>query len=197
MSIAACGKIKIEFSLCPEFRGLEHLHRYILSMNYVLVFSTSIFFVCCSSYQSPCNRFATGSYVQEPKQFSSALGLLDIRLLYKSGTNIDGSVYFCYLTQDGVQSPTLVVWPGDHLRLTLTNLVEVPPFTAANMATLNENYGTNLHFHGMTVSPAPGQDFALTLVPPGMSTTYELDIPADHPTGLFWSEKFFSNTLLA
>jgi FtsP/CotA-like multicopper oxidase with cupredoxin domain len=105
-----------------------------------------------------------------------------------SGTNIDGSVHFCYLTQDGIQSPTLVVWPGDHLRLTLTNLVQIPPYTAANTETLNENYGTNLHFHGMNVSPAPGQDFAVTLVAPGMSTTYELDIPVDHPTGLFWSE---------
>jgi hypothetical protein len=135
---------------------------------------------------SPCTRFPAGDYVQEPPQIPSALGLLDLRLLYKSGMGDDGNMQYCYLTQDGAQSPTLLVWPGDRLRLTVTNLVEVPTYSAADSALVNANYGTNVHFHGMSVSPAPGQDFAVTIVAPGTSFTHELDIPADHPSGLFW-----------
>ena len=124
--------------------------------------------------------------MQEPAQYYSSLGLLEVRLLYKAGMGDDGNMQYCYVTQDGVQSPTLMVWPGDHVRLTLTNMVEVPQYAAADAAFINANYGTNLHFHGMFVSPAPGQDFAVTLVAPGASFTYEVDIPADHPAGLFW-----------
>ena len=105
--------------------------------------------------------------MQEPAQYYSSLGLLEVRLLYKAGMGDDGNMQYCYVTQDGVQSPTLMVWPGDHVRLTLTNMVEVPQYAAADAAFINANYGTNLHFHGMFVSPAPGQDFAVTLVAPG------------------------------
>ena len=135
---------------------------------------------------SPCSRLPAGDFVQEPAQISSALGLLELRLLYKAGIGEDGNMQFCYLTQDGIQSPTLIVSPGDRLRLTITNLVEVPSYSAADPAFVNANYGTNLHFHGMFVSPAPLQDFAVTVVAPGTSFTHELDIPADHPPGLFW-----------
>ena len=138
------------------------------------------------SVRSPCVRYTPGSAIQEPAQYYSSLGLLEVRLLYKAGMGDDGNMQYCYVTQDGVQSPTLMVWPGDHVRLTLTNMVEVPQYAAADAAFINANYGTNLHFHGMFVSPAPGQDFAVTLVAPGASFTYEVDIPADHPTGLFW-----------
>ena len=133
--------------------------------------------VLLSCYASPCSRFLTGSRVQEPVQYYSSLGLLQIRLLYKGGIGEDGNMQFCYLTQDGVQSPTLMLWPGDHLSLTLSNMVEVPQYTTVDESFINTNYGTNLHFHGMFVSPVPGQDFAVTLVAPGTSFDYELDIP--------------------
>jgi hypothetical protein len=143
------------------------------------------------SYSAPCSRSPSGSDVKEPGQYYSALGSLHIRLIYKGGVGSDGNTQYCYITQDGVQSPTLMVWPGDRLRLTLTNLVEVPQYATADAAFINANYGTNLHFHGMFVSPAPGQDFAVTLVAPGQSFTYELDIPSYHPTGLFWYHPHF------
>ena len=134
---------------------------------------------------NPCTRFQPGAYVQEPVQYSSILGLLDIRLEYKAGRGSDGNMQFCYLTQDGAQSPTLLVWPGDRLRLTLTNLVDVAAYAGSAEAAA-ASYGTNIHFHGMSVSPQPGQDFAITLIVPGQSFTYQLDIPADHPIGLHW-----------
>src|SRR3984893_2621474 len=46
---------------------------------------------------------------------------------------------------------------------------------------------TNLHFHGLHVSPdAPGVDVLSTMAMPGESLHYTVDIPADQPTGLYW-----------
>ena len=46
---------------------------------------------------------------------------------------------------------------------------------------------TNLHFHGLTVSPDAPQDDVLTmLATPGQVLHYRVQIPRDHPPGLFW-----------
>jgi suppressor of ftsI len=46
---------------------------------------------------------------------------------------------------------------------------------------------TNLHFHGLHVSPdAPGDDVLSTMAMPGESLHYTVDIPADQPPGLYW-----------
>jgi FtsP/CotA-like multicopper oxidase with cupredoxin domain len=46
---------------------------------------------------------------------------------------------------------------------------------------------TNLHFHGLHVSPdAPGDDVLSTMAMPGESLHYTVDIPADQPLGLYW-----------
>ncbi|MFI9366877.1 multicopper oxidase domain-containing protein [Kitasatospora sp. NPDC053057] len=45
---------------------------------------------------------------------------------------------------------------------------------------------TNLHFHGLHVSPEGQSDDPFLCVAPGQSTTYKLAIPADHPQGTFW-----------
>src|ERR1700736_4249506 len=46
---------------------------------------------------------------------------------------------------------------------------------------------TNLHFHGMEVSPRAPQDDVLTmLAAPGGTLHYDVRVPANHPPGLFW-----------
>ena len=46
---------------------------------------------------------------------------------------------------------------------------------------------TNLHFHGLHVSPeAPADDVLSTMAMPGESLHYTVDIPADQPPGLYW-----------
>jgi suppressor of ftsI len=46
---------------------------------------------------------------------------------------------------------------------------------------------TNLHFHGLHVSPdAPGDDVLTMMAMPGESLHYTVDIPADQPPGLYW-----------
>ena len=46
---------------------------------------------------------------------------------------------------------------------------------------------TNLHFHGLHVSPdAPGDDVLTVMAMPGQSLHYTVDVPADQPPGLYW-----------
>jgi FtsP/CotA-like multicopper oxidase with cupredoxin domain len=46
---------------------------------------------------------------------------------------------------------------------------------------------TNLHFHGLTVSPDAPQDDVLDMIAaPGRSLSYTVQIPKDHPPGLYW-----------
>src|SRR5260370_3975730 len=46
---------------------------------------------------------------------------------------------------------------------------------------------TNLHFHGLTVSPDAPQDDVLDMMAmPGKSLSYTFQIPKDHPPGLYW-----------
>ena len=46
---------------------------------------------------------------------------------------------------------------------------------------------TNLHFHGLNVPPTCHQDEVInTLVPPAGSFDYNVQVPADEPTGVYW-----------
>jgi FtsP/CotA-like multicopper oxidase with cupredoxin domain len=67
--------------------------------------------------------------------------------------------------------PTLRVHPGDTIRLRLTNALAEP---------------TNLHTHGLSVSPRGNSDNVLLNVAPGQIQDYEIRLPPDHPPGLFW-----------
>jgi FtsP/CotA-like multicopper oxidase with cupredoxin domain len=67
--------------------------------------------------------------------------------------------------------PTMHLVPGEHVELTLVNRLTTP---------------TNLHFHGLHVSPSGSADNPLISVPPGRSFTYHLYIPRDQPMGTFW-----------
>src|SRR5207302_507082 len=46
--------------------------------------------------------------------------------------------------------------------------------------------GTNLHAHGLWVSPTGNSDNVLISINPQVSFDYQYDIPPDHPSGTFW-----------
>jgi FtsP/CotA-like multicopper oxidase with cupredoxin domain len=45
---------------------------------------------------------------------------------------------------------------------------------------------TNLHYHGLHVTPNGNGDNSFLEVGSGESLTYEFDLPTDHPGGTFW-----------
>src|SRR4029077_15288655 len=67
--------------------------------------------------------------------------------------------------------PTLRVRPGDKLRLKLRNELEQE---------------TNLHYHGLEVSPSGRSDNIFLHVRAGESFDYEVDIPRSRSSGLYW-----------
>ncbi|OKH18574.1 multicopper oxidase family protein [[Limnothrix rosea] IAM M-220] len=74
------------------------------------------------------------------------------------------------MTYNGqLPAPRLEVKPGDRLIIHFTN---------------NLNQGTNLHFHGLHLSPA--QDNVFLHIKPGETYTYELDIHPNQRGGTYW-----------
>lgn len=79
--------------------------------------------------------------------------------------------------------PTIRVSPGDTIEIQYIN--ELPPTVSFGGGPSLNN--TNLHFHGLRVSPALGSDDVLTmLAPPGTTLNYRVTLPADAEPGLYW-----------
>ncbi|RAG83986.1 multicopper oxidase family protein [Streptacidiphilus pinicola] len=68
-------------------------------------------------------------------------------------------------------APTIRVAPGSAVTIHLVNHLKV---------------ATNLHFHGLHVSPTGVSDDPFLCVAPGKELTYRLAIPRNHPQGTFW-----------
>lgn len=150
---------------------------------------------------SVCSRPQAGSIVSSPVDLRSDNGVLKLELDFHSEAQTDGSVRYCYLYKERVQSPTLRLHPGDTLLLSLKNKAVIPPNPdvahthdhshAVNGCTTSSAmtaFTTNLHFHGMEISPACHQDETLkTLVQPSdPAFEYRIEIPQDAQPGLYW-----------
>ncbi|MEQ1770501.1 MAG: multicopper oxidase domain-containing protein, partial [Devosia sp.] len=126
----------------------------------------------CGSSTSEPAAVRPGAPFAEPTVLRSANGKLAVRLVAKGRLVRFGSGYrFAYTYNGSVPGPTLRVRPGDVLTITLVNQLDQP---------------TNLHTHGLHVSPSGNADNVFVMVAPGESRTYDYEIPADHPSGLFW-----------
>src|SRR5713226_9077361 len=82
-------------------------------------------------------------------------------------------------------APTLLLSPGDQLKITYVN--DLPTKAKENCTITPCMDMTNLHFHGLTVSPDAPQDDVLDMMAmPGQSLRYTVQIPKNHPPGLYW-----------
>jgi len=86
-------------------------------------------------------------------------------------------------------APSIEVAPGDTVRVNLHN--KLPPDSTCtdwkgDVNTPHCFNGTNLHSHGLWVSPTGNSDNVLLKINPGVSFQYEYNIPPDHPSGTFW-----------
>lgn len=100
-------------------------------------------------------------------------GVLTATLTAQAGPAlIDGRPVTGLTTYNGLlPGPMLVAKPGDRLRLRLRNRTALP---------------TNLHFHGFHVSPKGHQDNVFLDIQPGEDYAYDVELPDDHPGGLYW-----------
>ena len=82
-------------------------------------------------------------------------------------------------------APTLRLSPGDQLKITYVNDLPVKPRESCAITPCMDM--TNLHFHGLTVSPDAPQDDVLDMMAwPGQTLHYTVQIPKDHAPGLYW-----------
>jgi FtsP/CotA-like multicopper oxidase with cupredoxin domain len=109
--------------------------------------------------------------LREPLVLSSRDGVLEVDLTAAAGAVMAGRLTRALGYNGTSPGPTLRVSPGDVLRVELAN---------------NLDDTTNLHTHGLHVSPEGASDNVFRMVEPGDSARYEYTIPSDHPTGTFW-----------
>jgi suppressor of ftsI len=100
-----------------------------------------------------------------------------------AGMTKDGKNSFYFDGQPN--APTLRLSPGDQLKINYINDLPAKPQESCAISPCMDM--TNLHFHGLTVSPDAPQDDVLDMMAmPGQSLRYTVQIPKDHPPGLYW-----------
>jgi suppressor of ftsI len=108
----------------------------------------------------------------EPTELRAVDGVLRATLTAdEQEVEIAGQPILARVFNGSFVGPTLRVSPGERIELELVNRLTKP---------------TNLHFHGLHVSPGGESDNIFRLVNPGETAHYVLEIPLDHPTGTFW-----------
>ncbi|WP_024288380.1 multicopper oxidase family protein [Cellulomonas sp. KRMCY2] len=113
-----------------------------------------------------------GAALTEPDVLRAVDGVLQVDLrAAPADVSLAGRTAHVLAFNGSVPGPTLLLAPGDRLRVRLVNDLDEP---------------TNLHTHGLEVSPQGAGDNPFVRVDPGEAHAYDILLPADHPTGLFW-----------
>ena len=115
---------------------------------------------------------APGAELRGPAELRSANGRLELTLDAAPGRVELGGRQARALCYNGtVPGPTLRLRPGDELNVRLENGLNEP---------------TNLHVHGLHVSPQADADNVFIAVPSGQGFDYRYRLPPDHPPGVYW-----------
>jgi len=151
-----------------------------------------------------------GAEFANPPAIYSTGGVLSAKLNVQYGQNQIGNCPVTLRSYNGsLVGPTLVITPGDTLRVTLVNqlpagaiaftktitpsngvavteTIEVPAQPHHVMNQLGAFNTTNLHVHGLHVSPAGNSDNVLLEIGPGQTFQYEIKVPKNQPPGTYW-----------
>ncbi|WP_295016082.1 multicopper oxidase family protein [uncultured Micrococcus sp.] len=113
-----------------------------------------------------------GRELVQPEVLSSRDGALDLALeAAPARVRIGARTAHVQAFNGSLPGPTLRVRPGDTLRVAMTNGLDDP---------------TNLHVHGLHVSPQDNGDNPFVSIAPGETFDYEYVLPGDHPPGTYW-----------
>ena len=112
--------------------------------------------------------------------------------------------------EGSLPGPTLRVRPGDRLRINLVNKLHalpagLPPDSPLICSTMTPTghplpedettCDTNLHLHGLHVSPSDNSDNIFLSVPAGENFQYEYQILPNQPAGLLWYHPHLHGTV--
>ncbi|MDJ0600645.1 MAG: multicopper oxidase family protein [Crocosphaera sp.] len=106
------------------------------------------------------------------KIYQSKDGLLDVHLEANyTPVNLSGNQAYLLTYNGQIPAPRLEAKPGDLIKIKLTNKLQQP---------------TNLHYHGLHISPTGKEDNVFLKINPEESFTYEFKIPKTQKAGTFW-----------
>ncbi|HEY2070343.1 MAG TPA: multicopper oxidase family protein [Rhizomicrobium sp.] len=123
---------------------------------------------------------------------------LDVRYSDRATTTIAGCHVHLRTYNGALVGPTLRVHPGDQMDITLTNdlpengaVCTTPEEMAMGHMSEAESEKvlsvTNLHTHGLHVSPSGISDnIFIQICPGGKTQHYVIDVPKDQPPGTYW-----------
>src|SRR3979490_3000974 len=115
--------------------------------------------------------------------------------IWNPSTQRYDKVYLRSYTGEGVNpdapygAPAIEVRPGETITMTLHNKLAADPSCASKTQAVDIPHcfnGTNLHSHGLWVSPSGNSDNVLLSINPGVDFEYVYNLPPDHPAGTFW-----------
>lgn len=116
--------------------------------------------------------YAGGEDLAEPQVLASRGGVLELDLTAAPArVRVGGREASVQAFNGSLPGPTLRVHAGDTIRITMRNGLQAP---------------TNLHVHGLHVSPQGNSDNPFVSIDPGGSFDYEFSLPGDHPPGTYW-----------
>ncbi|MFL6214782.1 MAG: multicopper oxidase family protein [Blastocatellia bacterium] len=137
---------------------------------------------------------------QNPPEIVSSKGSLNTTMVvqYTENTKLGGCPVTLRTYNGKLVGPTLRVKPGDVMNILLDNQLpkETPNEVQKQYEQENQNAvlsmtpfsfnTTNLHYHGLHVSPTGNSDNVLLAIPPRNKFQYEVKLPANHPSGAYW-----------
>ncbi len=161
-------------------RGRYPINTYGLVFSFsILMFAFMTMITVFAFQSSGFNAFAqnqssylAGMNFTKSQDVYSKNGFLNTTLVagYKIG-EVGNQTTVAMVYNGSIPGPTYHVYPGDKVEINLIN---------------NLNESTNLHFHGMHVSPANNSDNVFLEVAPGKIQQYVVDILKNHEPGTDW-----------
>lgn len=126
------------------------------------------------------------SFVDPPEILAAESAATGTLRVYEAVNQINGVQlrHRCY--NGGLVGPTIRVRAGQSLKLLLQNDLQPEP-GGGHASNVPHGFNiTNLHTHGLHVSPESPADDVFREVGPGECFEYEFVLPPDHPAGTFW-----------
>jgi FtsP/CotA-like multicopper oxidase with cupredoxin domain len=144
----------------------------------------------CQIQELTLGTAGSGADFQEPETLTAANGVLSTTLTVEYGDPTKNKIGDCPVhlrSYNGkLVGPTLRVRPGDTLRINLVNNLPVEDDHGHQLNTLGMYNDTNLHTHGLHVSPVGNSDNVLLDIGPGQTFGYEIKIPLNQVPGTYW-----------
>jgi FtsP/CotA-like multicopper oxidase with cupredoxin domain len=126
----------------------------------------------CASDPASSASVREGSPLRDPPELASHNGLLRVQIVVaREQVDVAGRKLWALTYNGHYMPPTLRIRPGDRVELAMENRLDKP---------------TNLHVHGLHVSPDGNSDNIFIHIHPGQTFHYSYRFPDDLAPGTYW-----------